>query len=233
MEKRTPCESDQCLPTEEGGGSIFFSHATLALGDRTLFRHLDLKVGQGQLIGLSGESGCGKTSLLRAVLGFVPLTSGSVEVCGLPMDAHHVDAIRRQTAYVPQELQPLAEKGEDLIHLTHHLEHNRTAAQAERAERLAQIMKTLGLDASLLQLAVPKLSGGQRQRLLLAAALALQKPLLLLDEPSSALDEDSTQRVGLALLRACHEEGGAALIVSHDPVLLAVCDQVIDLNRYA
>ena len=94
-------------------------------------------------------------------------------------------------------------------------------------------MKTLGRDASLLQLAAPKLSGGQRQRLQLAAALALQKPLLLLDEPSSALDEDSTQRVGLALLRACHEEGGAALVVSHDPVLLAVCDQVIDLNRYA
>ena len=221
------------LPNREGGGRVSFSHASLAFGDRTLFRDLDFTVGQGQLIGLSGESGCGKTSLLRAVLGFVPLTSGSIEVCGLPLDAHHIDAIRRQTAYVPQELQPLAEKGEDLIHLTHHLEHNRTAAQAERAERLAQIMKMLGLDDSLLQLAAPKLSGGQRQRLLLAAALALQKPLLLLDEPSSALDEETTQRVGLALLRACHEEGGAALIVSHDPVLLAVCDQVIDLNRYA
>ena len=205
--------------------------AALAFGDRTLFSNLDLTVGQGQLIGLSGESGCGKTSLLRAVLGFVPLTAGSIEVCGLPMDAHHIDAIRRQTAYVPQELQPLAEKGEDLIHLTHQLEHNRTAASAERAERLAKIMKALALDASLLQLAAPKLSGGQRQRLLLAAAFALQKPLLLLDEPSSALDEESTQRLGLALLRACHEEGRSALVVSHDPVLLAVCDKVIDLTR--
>ena len=90
-------------------------------------------------------------------------------------------------------------------------------------------LTALAIDPSLLSLEASKISGGQRQRILLAAALALPKPLLLLDEPTSALDEENSQRVALALLRACHEEGRAALVVSHDPVFLRFCDKVITL----
>ncbi len=212
--------------------------ATLAFGNRPLFRALDLHVGKGQLVGLTGESGCGKTSLLRAILGFVPLTAGIITVNNLPLDVHHVDAIRRLTAYVPQELQPPVEKGIDLISLTHGLEANHTcssssivAGGASSASSFpSSLLSSLGLEPSLLDLTAAKLSGGQRQRLLLAAALSLPKPLLLLDEPSSALDEESTQRVGLALLRACHDDNRSALIVSHDPVLLAFCDKTITLS---
>ncbi|MBQ9285950.1 MAG: ATP-binding cassette domain-containing protein [Bacteroidaceae bacterium] len=202
---------------------LHLSHATLAFGDRILFSNLDLKVDQGQLVGITGESGCGKTSLLRAILGFVPLTSGTIEVCGLPLDAHHIHDIRRRTAYVPQELQPPADTGRDLLRLTHDLEANRSFAAAP------SILASLALDPSLLSLEASKLSGGQRQRLLLAAALSLPKPLLLLDEPSSALDEESTQRVAHAIISACRDERRAALVVSHDPVLLSFCDKTISL----
>lgn len=205
---------------------ISLRSASLAFGDHQLFAHLDLRVEPGQLVGISGESGCGKTSLLRALLGFVDIEAEEALVCGQPLDAHHIHAIRRQTAYVPQELQPPADTGRDLLRLTHELEHNRARSSMEA---FAQLMNTLGLDDSLLSLAASKLSGGQRQRLLIAAALALPKPLLLLDEPTSALDEESTQRVGLALLHACHDDGRAALVVSHDPVLLSFCDKIITL----
>ena len=201
---------------------ITLRSASLAFGDKILFSGLDLTIDRGQLVGVSGESGCGKTSLLRAILGFVPLTSGSIEVCGLPLDAAHIHEIRRQTAYVPQELQPPAEDGAALIALTH-------ALSVNRALEASLSLTSLGLDASLLTLPASKLSGGQRQRLLLAAALSLSKPLLLLDEPTSALDEESTQRVALALLRACHEDGRAALVVSHNSSLLSFCDRVISL----
>lgn len=213
---------------------------SIAFGDRQLFSGLDLTVGRGQFVGISGESGCGKTSLLRALLGFVPFTAGTAQVCGLPLDAAHIHHIRRQTAYVPQELQPPVGKGGDLIHLTHGLEANRlftvsvpespTSGSHSVPEVLNSLMKSLALSPSLLELDAAKLSGGQRQRLLLAAAIALPKPLLLLDEPTSALDEDSTQRVALTLLRACHEEERAALIVSHDPILLSFCDKVFTLK---
>lgn len=200
--------------------------ASLAFGSKTLFSNLDLTVEPGELVGITGESGCGKTSLLRAILGFVPLTSGTIEVCGLPLDAHHIHEIRRQTAYVPQELQPPAETGADLVALTHELTANQSHAKQEQVQVL---MSQLGLEESIFDLSASKLSGGQRQRLLLSAALSLPKPLLLLDEPTSALDEDSTQRVALALLRVCHEEKRAALVVSHDPVLISFCDKTITL----
>lgn len=96
---------------------------------------------------------------------------------------------------------------------------------------MSALFTALGLEESLLTLDAAKLSGGQRQRILLAAALALPKPLLLLDEPTSALDEDSTQRVALALLHACHDEGRSALVVSHDPVLLRFCDKQVTLGN--
>ena len=205
---------------------IALHSAFLAFGDHQLFSNLELTVAPGHLVGITGESGCGKTSLLRAILGFVPLTSGTIEVCGFPMDAHHIHEIRRHTAYVPQELQPSADTGADLVALTHTLTANQSHAKQEQVQTL---MASLGLEDSLFDLSASKLSGGQRQRLLLAAALSLPKPLLLLDEPTSALDEDSSQRVALALLRACHEEDRAALVVSHDPILLSFCDQIITL----
>lgn len=226
---------------------LYLRSASLAFGDRQLFRDLDLHVGRGQMVGVTGESGCGKTSLLRAVLGFVPLTAGTIEVCGLPLDVHHVHEIRRLTAYVPQELQPPVETGRDLIRLTHDLAFNRTSlslstghlsspstqptsAVVPDGSPSVSLLSSLGLEPSLLDLSASKLSGGQRQRLLLAAALSVPKPLLLLDEPSSALDEESTHRVVCAILHACHNENRAVLAISHDPILLASCDQIITLS---
>ena len=228
---------------------------TLAYSDRPLFSGLDYDVKAGEMVGITGESGTGKTSLLRAIVGVIPITAGTIEVCGLPLDVHHIHAIRQKIAYVPQELQPPAEDGAALIALTHALAYNRALLASQPTSpagrltpqpsarpngtlhtwrtlnpQLPQLLAALAIDPSLLSLEASKLSGGQRQRILLAAALALPKPLLLLDEPTSALDEENSQRVALALLRACHEEGRAALVVSHDPVFLRFCDHVLDLT---
>ncbi len=210
---------------------------TLAYSDRPLFSGLDYDVKAGELVGITGESGTGKTSLLRAIVGVIPITAGTIEVCGLPLDVHHIHAIRQKIAYVPQELQPPAEDGAALIALTHALAFNRallasqpTSPAGHLTPQLPQLLASLAIDPALLSLEASKLSGGQRQRILLAAALALPKPLLLLDEPTSALDEENSQRVALALLRACHEEGRAALVVSHDPVFLRFCDKVLTLS---
>ena len=203
--------------------------ATLAFGDRVLFRDLSFDLQAGQILGVAGESGVGKTSLLRLVLGFVPLTAGSVEVCGQPLNERNIDSIRRLTAYVPQELQPLAATGRDLIALTHNLAANR-AAEGVAAMSMPTILASLGLDDSALELHASKLSGGQRQRILLAAALALPKPLILLDEPTSALDAESARLVIDVLRRICAEQGRAALVVSHSQQMLTSCTSTLALT---
>ena len=203
--------------------------ATLAFGDRVLFRDLSFDLLPGQILGVAGESGVGKTSLLRLVLGFVPLTAGSVEVCGQPLNERNIDSIRRLTAYVPQELQPLAATGRDLIALTHNLAANR-AAEGAAAMSIPTLLAALGLDDSVLELQASKLSGGQRQRILLAAALALPKPLILLDEPTSALDAESARLVIDVLRRICAEQGRAALVVSHSQQMLTSCTSTLALT---
>ncbi len=202
-------------------------HLHLRLGGKQLLRGLDLSIGRGHVAGVSGESGCGKTSLLRAVLGFVPTQSGSISICGTELTPQTAPRLRRLTAYVPQELMPVAATGRDMVQLTHTLEANLQQASHEALDRQ---MEALGLEPSLLDLDTAKLSGGQRQRLLLAAALAMGKPLLLLDEPTSALDAESRERVAAAIASYCRQEERAAIIVSHDQALLQHCHSVVNLR---
>ena len=206
------------------GSILSVRSATLAFGSRTLFSNVSLDLTAGQMTGIAGESGSGKTSLLRAILGFVPLTAGEVDVCGIRLDDRHVNVLRQHTAYLPQELQPVAATGRDLIALTHHLRANRDVSCSVEA-----ILTTLGLDPGILDLQASKLSGGQRQRILLAAAIALGKPLLLLDEPTSALDADTTHLVAKAIRQTMAVRPCAALIVSHSTHLLDACDNTLTI----
>ena len=139
---------------------------TLAYSDRPLFSGLDYDVKAGELVGITGESGTGKTSLLRAIVGVIPITAGTIEVCGLPLDVHHIHAIRQKIAYVPQELQPPAEDGAALIALTHALAFNRallasqptspagrlTPQPSTLSPQLPQLLASLAIDPALLSL---------------------------------------------------------------------------------
>ena len=98
--------------------------AALRLGGRLLFRDFSLEVRAGEWVCVTGESGCGKTSLLRAALGFLPLEAGRVSVGGEELTEHTVERIRKRTAYVPQELFLPAESVDEMLHLPFHLKAN-------------------------------------------------------------------------------------------------------------
>lgn len=199
-------------------------HATLRLGGRSLFRGLSLEVGEGEWVCVTGESGCGKTSLLRAVLGFLPLEGGQIFVGGEPLSVHTADSIRRRTVYVPQDFFLPADTVEEVLGLPFGLKANR--GRAFSGARLAAVWDMLGLEHALLHRKVSQLSGGQRQRVILSMAALLDKELLLADEPTSALDKESVGRVA-ALFRKMADRGAAILSVSHNTAFVQACDRVV------
>ncbi|MDP4505415.1 ABC transporter ATP-binding protein [Nonomuraea turcica] len=185
---------------------------TISYGDLTAVDRISLDVAEGEVVALVGESGCGKTSLARALLGLLPRTASVTGSAQLGEDelARRTDwkDIRgRRVAIVPQGamsgLSPVHRIGAQLTEmLTLHGGH------ADPAELLERV----GLQPAMLRCYPHELSGGQRQRVAIALALAGEPRLLIADEPTTGLDA-ITQRQVLALLAGL---GTTMLIVSHD-----------------
>ena len=190
-------------------------HLSLNYGTHTVFSDLNFTVGRGDVLCVYGRSGCGKTSLLRAILGFVE-AEGDIVVDGMTLSPDHVEDIRRQTAYVPQELALPSETVREAVMMPFLLRANRRVAFSE--SQLLNDWTLLGLDASLLDKRMNEISGGQRQRVMLSAAGLLGKPLLLVDEPTSALDEDRAALVLDYFHLLAKTRGMAVIVVSHSPL---------------
>lgn len=199
------------------------------LGGRPVLRRTDLAVDRGELVGLIGPNGAGKTTLLRAVLGLLPLRSGTVTVEGQP-----VRPGRAHIGYVPQRHEfawdfPISVEDVVMSGRTGFLGRFRRP-RAEDWRAVIEALERVQL-GDLRDRTVGELSGGQRQRVLVARALALRPAVLLLDEPFTALDLP-TQELLSALFVSLAREGHAVVMTTHDLLgALATCDRVALLNR--
>ena len=205
---------------------LHINNACIAFGTEVLFSGLNLNLERGETACIVGQSGCGKTSLLNAVMGFVPLKEGTIKVGDTLLDKSTIDIIRRQIAWIPQELALPFEWVKEMVALPFDLKINRSVPFSE--ERLFACFDELGLEHELYTKRVNEVSGGQRQRIMLAVAAMLNKPLIIIDEPTSALDADSTGRV-LSFFRRQAERGTAVLAVSHDKDFASGCHYLIEL----
>ncbi|WP_118133958.1 ABC transporter ATP-binding protein [Oceanicella sp. SM1341] len=197
-------------------GGLFGRPATLKAVDG-----LDFDIPAGRTLGLVGESGCGKSTTARLVLGLVPPSAGEVRFDGGLVTAKHDAAWRRQRRRMQMVYQdplgaldrrmPVAEQIGEPIAI-----HEPGLPAAERAERVAELMAQVGLGASMAQRYPHELSGGQRQRVVIARALALDPALLVCDEPVSALDVSIQAQVLNLLDDLRARTGFAALFISHD-----------------
>ena len=198
---------------------------------------IDFSVSPGEIVGLVGESGSGKTTIAMALLGAVRpgarITRGSVRVDGrelLDADREALRAMRGPLiAHVAQDpamaLNPMSRIGALLDEVLR--AHCPGLGKAGRAERIAAAALDVGLPATpdFLHRFPHQLSGGQQQRVLLALAVVLRPRLIVLDEPTTALDVSTQARVLATLRRLCREQRIAAVYVSHD---LAVVRQLAD-----
>lgn len=205
---------------------LYINNACISFGNEVLFSGFDMKLEKGETACIVGQSGCGKTSLLNAIMGFVTLKEGTIKVGETLLDISTIDAVRRQIAWIPQELALPFEWVKEMVSLPFELKVNRSVPFSE--ERLYAYFDELGLERDLYSKRVNEVSGGQRQRIMLAVAAMLNKPLIIIDEPTSALDAGSTDKV-LAFFRRQAKKGAAVLAVSHDKDFASGCHHLIEL----
>jgi iron(III) transport system ATP-binding protein len=197
---------------------------TKRFGPTEVLRGVDLTVPEQSFTAVLGPSGCGKTTLLRILAGFLDPDGGTVAfgdrvVAGA---GRPVPPQRRRVGYVPQE-------GALFPHLSvaDNIGFGLRRADRHRSDRVAELLRLVGLAPSMAPRRPDELSGGQQQRVALARALAPRPTIVLLDEPFASLDAGLREATGHQVARALREAEATAILVTHDQSeALSLADQV-------
>lgn len=189
--------------------------ADVFLGGRPVLQQVDLDVAQGEFVALLGTNGSGKSTLVRAAIGLVPMSAGTVELFGTPLAKF---SEWRRLGYVPQR--STATSGvPSTVHevvMSGRLASRRLFGRRSREdlEAVAESVERVGLSDRLHD-SVNDLSGGQQQRILIARALASRSDLLVMDEPTAGVDQDNQETLA-ELLERLVEVGTSVLLVAHE-----------------
>lgn len=187
---------------------------------------MSFKVGQSDKVAVKGPSGSGKSTLLHVLMGFVIPESGEIIIAGHPLSQEHIQKIRSQIAWLPQELPLLLDRVRDLLLMPFSFARNKHLLPSDR--EVAEVFEAFRLETTLLNKPLQEISGGQKQRVALASCVLMKRPLLLLDEPTSALDAVTKQCV-MDYLFNLREV--TILALSHDQEWIARSDGVISLGN--
>lgn len=201
-----------------------FEHVSVQYGDRQVLRDLSFTLRPGEQVGLIGANGAGKSTLMKAALGLVAYT-GKITVDDLPVTQQTLATVRQKLGYVLQDADDqmfMPTVLDDLLFGP--MNYGLTREQAMlRAE---QTLQALHLE-HLMHRHNHKMSGGEKRMAAIATVLAMQPELLLMDEPSTALDPRNRR----TLITVLRERPEGKLIASHDlDLVLETCDRVLLLS---
>ncbi len=174
---------------------------------------IDLTVEEGHCIGLHGPSGSGKTLLLRTIADLDP-HEGEITLSGMSQNEIYPPLWRRRVAYLATESQWWGERVGD--HLVTQDESCGEEATDESALPVTPWLERSGFEGDVLSWSVERLSSGEKQRLAIVRHLIQRPPVLLLDEPTSSLDQNNTLRIEQMLQHYQQQERAALIWVSHD-----------------
>ncbi|MCQ1950251.1 ABC transporter ATP-binding protein [Arthrobacter sp. zg-Y859] len=221
-EERTP-------GTRTGGLLIESANLALGDGDSTVqaLANVSLTVRPGEMVAVVGPSGAGKSSLLAVAGALTTPDSGSVRVNGVDLDTLGKAARAR---FRLQEIGFVFQSG-NLIPALNSAEQLRLMQKLAGARDILdplELLAAVGMDHKA-RSRPDQLSGGERQRVGIARSLVNRPSLLLVDEPTAALDRARSQDVVALLARETHERGVATVMVTHDHDVLHHCDRVVEM----
>lgn len=203
------------------------NHLEVSLGNTKVLNNVNFSLANGAIGCLLGESGCGKTTLLRTIAGFEHLSAGSIYLHGVAVakaqnidnKAIHLPAEKRRVGLMFQDfaLFPHISVLQNIVFGLNHL------SASDKQKRAQHLLELVGLEKYTLRYP-HELSGGQQQRVALARALAPKPRLVLLDEPFSQLDQTWRESLALQMREILKHENVSALMVTHhqeEPLLMA------------
>lgn len=220
-------------PLPLGKVALEISNVCVNLGRERVLSDVDLVVREGEFVGVAGPNGGGKSTLLRAILGLVPASCGTIKLFGIPRgelrEKRRIGYVAQNAAHVDVTFPATAE---EIVRL------GRVAPRG-LLRRLNSDDKRLALDAMrevgvehLAKRQIGAMSGGQRQRVLLARALASQPEMLILDEPTTGIDPRARDDFTHLLVRLNREKRITVLLVSHDTDILShVATRLVVVDR--
>ena len=200
--------------------SIHVKHATKVFDGQAALNDVSLKVPSGQVLGLLGPNGAGKSTLMRLISGYLPATSGYVEVCGFDVDSEPLET-KKRIGYLPEH-NPLPEE----MFIREYLSFVGGMYKVNNvAKRVEEVMSLVALEPESSK-KISQLSKGYRQRVGLAAAIIHEPEVLILDEPTSGLDPNQLVEVR-ALIKDIGRERTVLLSTHVMQEVEAMCDRVV------
>ena len=212
--------------------AVLLEHVSFSYGqERKVLEDFSMKIPKDKCVALVGESGCGKSTIAKLLLGFYQPRSGEIYIGGQNSTGNDIKKIRDMIGYVPQE--PYLYE----VSIAENIAYGKNAVNPKEVpiEEIIRAAKIANAHDFIMQLpegydTIPgergnKLSGGEKQRIAIARAVLKDAPILLLDEATSALDNESERLVNEAINRLCKER--TTIMIAHRQSTIAMADEVI------
>lgn len=192
---------------------------------------INLTVNKGEILGIIGQTGSGKSTLVQHFNGILKATSGTVEVDGLKADGKDLKELRQKVGLIFQY--PEHQLFEETVYKDIVFGLTRLGIDArEMKKRVFHVIDLLGISPELLDKSPFELSGGQKRRVAIAGVLVMKPEVLILDEPTAGLDPQGSLEVFKILSRLNQQEGTTIIIISHNmEEIAAFCHRVAVMNK--